>query len=161
MNEFVNKILCGDVVEKLKEFPDDIFHTVVTSPPYFGLRDYQVDGQIGLEATVEEYVAKMVEVFREVKRVLRPDGTCWINLGDSFAGSGKGRTAEGLTAASGKQATNRGSITGKILPSKVTSVLKPKDMIGIPWRVALALQANGWWLRADVIWHKPNPCLRA
>ena len=118
-----HKILHGDCIETLRMLPDCSVHSVVTSPPYWNLRDYGHDGQIGLESTPEAYVARMVEVFREVRRVLRDDGTLWLNLGDSYNAPG----------------------------------LKPKDLVGIPWRVAFALQADGWWLRQDIIWHKPNP----
>lgn len=142
------KVYQGDVLEVLKQLPDEFVQTVVTSPPYYGLRDYGVDGQIGLEQTPEEYVAKLVEVFREVRRVLRKDGTVWLNLGDSYNGSGgaggdynKGGLKEGQPEYPGRNASN----------------LKPKDLIGIPWRVAFALQADGWWLRSDIIWHKTNP----
>lgn len=160
------RIIIGDVREKLKELPDESVHCVVTSPPYFGLRDYGVDGQIGLEDTPVAFVAVMVEVFREVRRVLRKDGTCWLNLGDSYTGSGKGGNPE-----AGKQATNRGSLTVGVLygtgktarEAAVTNVtrknfdLGPKQLIGIPWRVAFALQDDGWYLRQDIIWSKPNP----
>lgn len=112
------QILQGDCLETMRTLPDCSVHCVVTSPPYWGLRDYGVDGQLGLEKTPEEYVARMVDVFREVRRVLRNDGTCWLNLGDSF---------------------------------------KDKEVVGIPWRVAFALQSDGWWLRQDIIWSKPNP----
>ena len=112
-------ILIGDCIESMRGLPDQSVHTCVTSPPYFGLRDYGHDGQIGLEPTPDAFVAKLVEVFREVRRVLRDDGTMWLNLGDSY-GVGK-------------------------------------QMLGIPWRVAFALQADGWYLRQDIIWHKPNP----
>ena len=125
--------------------------TVITSPPYWGLRDYGHAGQLGLETTPAEYVANMVKVFREVRRVLKPDGTLWLNLGDSYAS-----TSKGSGGASQKQTSNAGSFYNArklILPDG----LKPKDLCGIPWRVALALQADGWWLRSDIIWHKPNP----
>ena len=135
---------------------DNSVHCVVTSPPYWGLRDYGVDGQLGLEPTPEEYVADMVAVFREVKRVLRDDGTAWLNLGDSFAGSGRGLNGDGTPGKAGaKNRTNRGTQAG-VYPG-VDAGLKPKDLVGIPWRVAFALQADGWWLRSDIIWHKPNP----
>ena len=139
----------GDVLTVLARLPSDHFHAVVTSPPYWGLRDYGVEGQIGLEPTPEAYVAKMVEVFREVRRVLRPDGTLWLNLGDSYAGSGKG-----IGSDHGKAV-----ITDEDIPATdwKSLGLKSKDLMGIPWRVALALQADGWWLRSDIIWHKPNP----
>jgi DNA modification methylase len=142
------RILLGDVREKLAELPDESVHCVVTSPPYFGLRDYGVAGQIGLEPTPAEFVAVMVEVFREVRRVLRKDGTCWLNLGDSYAANSKG--SGGMNS---KQPTNAGSFadwSGDCgLPSK--------NLLGIPWRVAFALQADGWYLRQDIIWSKPNP----
>lgn len=121
----------------------------VTSPPYWGLRDYGVGGQIGLESTPEEYVATMVAVFREVKRVLRDDGTCWLNLGDSYSGSGKGGQSEE------KRSANWQPIY--IERRKPANGAKPKDLIGIPWRVAFALQADGWTLRSDIVWNKPNP----
>lgn len=136
------KFLEGDVIDCLKSLPDESVHCCVTSPPYWGLRDYGIDGQLGLEETPDEYVANMVEVFREVKRVLRSDGTLWLNLGDSYASSAKESGGHNP-----KQDSNRGSRTG----------LKPKDLVGIPWRVALALQADGWWLRSDIIWSKTNP----
>jgi DNA modification methylase len=136
------KFLEGDVIDCLKSLPDESVHCCVTSPPYWGLRDYGIDGQLGLEETPDEYVANMVEVFREVKRVLRSDGTLWLNLGDSYASSAKESGGHNP-----KQDSNRGSRTG----------LKPKDLVGIPWRVALALQTDGWWLRSDIIWSKTNP----
>jgi DNA modification methylase len=122
----------------------------VTSPPYWGLRDYGEPGQLGLEPTPGEYVARMVEVFREVRRVLRDDGTLWLNLGDSYFGSGKGPTAPtGMHGANGTPVPIRGVYTHE--------TIKPKDLVGIPWRVAFALQDDGWWLRSDIIWAKPNP----
>ena len=129
---------------------------VVSSPPYYGLRDYGIDGQIGLEETPEEYVAKLVAVFREVRRVLRDDGTAWLNLGDSYNGSGKaGRNPEyqARHTVFGKPSKEKSRFG---MPTHIKS-LKPKDLIGVPWRVAFALQADGWWLRSDIIWHKPNP----
>lgn len=149
----IDIILQGDVREQLRKIPEGSIHTCITSPPYFGLRDYGMDGQIGLEETPEEFVESLVEVFREVKRVLRDDGTLWVNLGDSYAGSGKGQTREG------SKDPKRGKIDGMKLKnsSKGFTGIKPKDLIGIPWRVALALQADGWYLRQDIIWHKPNP----
>ena len=121
---------------------DGCVQTVVTSPPYWALRDYGVNGQIGLESTPKEYIEKLVIVFREVWRVLRPDGTVWLNLGDSYNGSGKARGGGGLGPASAKQITNSGAYFDNPTPRLVNS-LKPKDLIGIPWRVALALQADG------------------
>lgn len=153
-------ILIGDVREKLKELPDQSVHCVVTSPPYWGLRDYGEDGQIGMEDTPEEFVANLVSVFREVWRVLRDDGTLWLNLGDSYAGSGKGRNPDGtvhVSAMIAKQGSSAGTVMGNVKGGLVPDGLKPKDLVGIPWRVAFALQAEGWYLRQDIIWHKPNP----
>lgn len=144
------RILIGDCRERLRELPDASVHCCVTSPPYFGLRDYGVDGQIGLEDTPDAFVAELVAVFREVRRVLRDDGTLWCNLGDSYAATTKG--AGGV----GKQHSNAGSVMGD-RSWRIPVGLKSKDLIGIPWRVAFALQADGWWLRQDIIWHKPNP----
>ena len=151
-------IRIGDCRNLLREMPEKSVHTCVTSPPYFGLRDYGVDDQIGLEQTPEAFVAEMVTVFREVRRVLRDDGTLWLNLGDSYAGSGKGRNGDGSPNVNplSKQATSAGTIIGNLVKSH-TPDLKPKDLIGIPWRVAFALQTDGWYLRQDIIWHKPNP----
>lgn len=145
------KIIVGDCIESMRAMPDASVNCCVTSPPYFRLRDYGHSGQIGLEATPDDFVAKMVEVFREVRRALRDDGTLWLNLGDSYNGSGKGGA---FSDASEKQATNHGANISR--PMKISS-LKPKDLIGIPWRVAFALQADGWYLRSDIIWSKPNP----
>jgi DNA modification methylase len=152
------EILNGDCIEMMKTIPSRSVNCCVTSPPYFGLRDYGHEGQIGLEETPEAFVQKMVEVFREVNRVLRDDGTLWLNLGDSYAGSGKGRNGDGSPNVDplSKQATSAGTIIGKLIKSQ-TPDCKPKDLIGIPWRVAFALQADGWYLRQDIIWHKPNP----
>ena len=193
------RIMQGDALEKLRELPDETAHCVITSPPYWGLRDYCKckcgvkriidttsfqsgnhqggpqtnyrekepdtncpicngtgiiegvgDYQLGLEKTPEEYAQKLVEIFREVRRVLRGDGTVWLNLGDSYAGGGPHHGSENL----GKSETNRGSITGM---DKFPPGLKPKDLCMIPARVALALQADGWYLRSDIIWNKPNP----
>lgn len=143
------RILVGDCRDLLRSLPDGSVHCCVTSPPYFGLRDYGVDGQIGLEDTPDAFVAEMVAVFREVRRVLRDDGTLWLNLGDSYAGGGRGGGAE-----DSKQQTNVGSL---LPPKKPPVGLKAKDLMGIPWRVAFALQADGWYLRQDIIWSKPNP----
>jgi len=151
-------ILYGDATQEIKSLPDESVQTCVTSPPYWGLRDYGVDGQLGLEKTPEEYVSKMVEVFREVKRVIKADGTLWLNLGDSYAGSMKGANGDGTwqDRSNFKQGTNKGALN--IPPQKANAIgLKNKDLVGIPWRVAFALQADGWYLRSDIIWHKPNP----
>jgi DNA modification methylase len=125
---------------------DKSVHTVVTSPPYWGLRDYGVEGQLGLEKTPEEYVEKLVQIFREVRRVLRDDGTCWVNLGDSYAGAGDRPNGKG---------NEHGQMKSWKTPDKVIG-LKPKDLVGIPWRVAFALQADGWYFRSDIVWEKPN-----
>ncbi len=124
---------------------------VVTSPPYWGLRDYGIDGQLGLEKTPEEYVGKMVDVFREVRRVLRNDGTIWVNLGDSYANDTKWGGATG-----GKHVSDLHGNSG-VGRQKVTTGLKAKDLVGIPWMVAFALRTDGWYLRSDIIWSKPNP----
>jgi DNA modification methylase len=165
-------IQVGDTRSILKTWPSNTFHCCVTSPPYFGLRDYGMSGQIGLEQTPEQFVAELVSVFREVKRVLRDDGTLWLNLGDSYAGSGRG----GKPDAGTKQGTNKGSQTVGVLYGReqesaeaerarmksqnaalYSTGIKSKDLIGIPWMVAFALRADGWYLRQDIIWHKPNP----
>jgi len=153
-------IIYGDCREKLKELGPESVQMCVTSPPYWGLRDYGHDDQLGLEETPEEYVDSMVEVFRQVKRVLKDDGTLWLNLGDSYASDTKGdtRTKEQLLeqgATCGNTVNATASLGGKIL--KLSHGLKPKNLVGIPWRVAFALQADGWYLRQDIIWHKPNP----
>jgi len=145
-------ILHGDCIEQMRTMPGESVNCCVTSPPYFGLRDYGHDGQIGLENTPDAFVAKMVEVFREVRRVLRDDGTLWLNLGDSYAAHPNQRKT--TDKAGPKQASDTGSIGA---PSRHVDGLKPKDLIGIPWRVAFALQDDGWYLRQDIIWHKPNP----
>jgi len=143
----------GDCLDTLRGMPDGSVQCCVTSPPYWGLRDYGHAGQIGLEATPEAYVARMVEVFREVRRVLREDGTCWVNLGDSYAGGG-GFCPTAPSNLAGSKQTTQGSKSGGIKPQ---GAIKAKDLVGIPWRVAFALQSDGWWLRQDIIWHKPNP----
>jgi DNA modification methylase len=190
-------IIRGDALTELRKLPDESVHCCVTSPPYWGLRDYgtaqweggdascdhdtrgqkpgsksdsnvgsfrngisyicprcsahRIDSQLGLERTPEEYVARLVDVFREVKRVLKKDGTLWLNLGDAYNGGGRGGRKKG----SSKQATNIGSLSS--VPNIHVLYLKPKDLIGLPWRVAFALQADGWYLRSDIIWAKPNP----
>ena len=118
-------VLCGDAIEQLRTLESDSVHTCITSPPYYNLRDYGVHGQIGAESTPEEYIERLTEIFREVRRVLRPDGTLWLNIGDGYA-------------------------------AKATAGIKAKDLIGIPWMLAFALRADGWFLRQDIIWHKPN-----
>ena len=150
----MNKIEFGDCREIMRRWAAEGIRvqTCVTSPPYFGLRDYGVDGQIGLEDTPGAYVAQLVEVFREVRRVLRDDGTLWINIGDSYAANRSYQvesTKGGAKHGPGQAAGGKGS--------KVPDGLKPKDLIGIPWMLAFALRADGWYLRQDIIWHKPNP----
>lgn len=162
-------LLLGDCRATLKTMRDKSVHCCVTSPPYFGLRDYQVKEQIGLEPTPDEFVAAMVEIFREVKRVLRDDGTLWLNLGDSYFQGHGGSSTMGKGATMRKRVSqahvmrdrddvdvaswsNRDASRKEVIPG-----FKPKDLMGIPWRVAFALQADGWWLRQDIIWHKPNP----
>lgn len=206
----IERIMQGDCLQMLKLLDDCSVDTCVTSPPYYGLRDYgtgqwvggdpncphrrlskysdktmtghhqkelagnigdaiyktvcpicgavREDKQIGLEETPEEYVQKLVAVFREVKRVLKDDGTLWLNIGDSYAGSGKGRNGDGTANVDteSKQATSRGTTEGH-LPKSNSGSAKPKDLIGIPWMLAFALRDDGWYLRQDIIWHKPNP----
>jgi len=145
------KIIRGDCREVLASLPRGSVHCCVTSPPYYGLRDYKVAGQIGLEQTPDEFIAEMVAVFRAVWRVLRDDGTCWLNLGDSYANDGKWGGSSGgkhVSALHGKSGVGR---------QKQATGAKPKDLLMMPARVALALQADGWWIRSDIIWAKPNP----
>lgn len=146
------RIIIADVLEGLRQLPDESVHCVVTSPPYWGLRDYGVAGQIGLEPTPAAYLEKIVAVFGEVRRVLRSDGTLWLNIGDSYANDGKWGGETGglqgyLDEASRKRNGREKRVTG----------LKPKELIGMPWRTAFALQDDGWWLRSEIIWAKPNP----
>jgi len=159
------RILHGDATTCLRAMEDASAQMCVTSPPYWGLRDYGADGQIGVEDSPDAFVLRLVEVFREVRRVLRDDGTLWLNLGDSYAAArgGSYQPAETLAGGtSGKMSdgsrTNRGRGDG-YQPSRNAAAfgLKHKDLIGIPWRVAFALQVDGWYLRSDIIWHKPNP----
>lgn len=146
------QLLMGDNRQVLRTLPDQSVHCIVTSPPYFGLRDYGVDGQIGLEETPSAYVAELVTVFRECWRVLRDDGTLWLNLGDSYnSGSSGGLGGSTITGGQRNQAASNRSGRGYI------GGLKPKCLIGIPWRVAFALVDDGWILRSDIIWAKPNP----
>lgn len=152
----------GDALTVLRQLPAESVDCCLTSPPYFGLRDYGCDGQIGLEPTPAEFVARLVDVFREVRRVLRPAGTCWINLGDSHAGSPRGNAGDWSTSGlNGARTSNRyrntlNAGTARTM-DKSRIGAKPKDLLGIPWRVAFALQDDGWWLRSDIIWSKPNP----
>jgi len=155
----MNTLLIGDCKTILPTLETKSVQCCVTSPPYYSLRDYGVAGQIGQEDTVEEYVKNLVTSFREVKRVLKDDGTLWLNLGDSYAGSGKNRNAAGksYTLKEGcKDSTHTGRRMGIIKPTPLSGWLKPKDLIGVPWRVAFELQKDGWYLRQDIIWNKPN-----
>lgn len=174
MTDWLNRCHFGDCLDVLRSMPDGIANTCVTSPPYFGLRDYGHPWQIGLEQTPDEFVGKLVEVFREVRRVLRDDGTLWLNIGDSYArnpakgGSGPGGKnrewyGDGYPDKSGRVADGAGhQLSGAgvraVETHKGTSPgLKEKDLIGIPWMLAFALRADGWYLRQDIIWAKPNP----
>lgn len=148
-------MLLGDCRLRLAELPGESVHMIVTSPPYFGLRSYGIgteNGEIGLEATPSEYVAELVAVFREARRVLRSDGVMFLNLGDSYF---QGGNTSGPQGKSGERASRIFTAAGS--GGQKAPGLKPKDLIGIPWRVAFALQSDGWWLRSEIIWHKPNP----
>lgn len=157
----------GDSLELLKGLPSQSVQTCVTSPPYWGLRDYGEDGQLGLEETPEQFVENLVVLFREVKRVLKDDGTLWLNLGDSYAGSwGNSGSRPELDESGGGQRNKEADYIARggwderreRPPSSYPhELLKPKDLVGIPWRTAFALQADGWYLRSDIIWSKPNP----
>jgi len=148
-------LLQGDCLTVLATLPDQSVQCCVTSPPYYGLRDYGVDGQIGLEPTPDAYVAKLVAVFREVRRVLRDDGTLFLNLGDSYVSNPGDRSKVG--GFQGNASPERIAAESSMSMNKHGHGLKPKDLIGIPWMVAFALRADGWYLRQDIIWHKPNP----
>ncbi|MFM9984902.1 MAG: DNA-methyltransferase, partial [Flavobacteriales bacterium] len=139
-------IIVGNSIEELKQFEPCQFQTCVTSPPYWGLRDYEHNGQIGAEEILEDYIANIVQVFNEVKRVLREDGTLWLNIGDTYTSGG--RTWRDTDKKNPARAMSYRPDTPK--------GLKPKDLIGLPWRIAFALQNEGWYLRSDIIWHKPN-----
>jgi len=139
----------------LKTLDSESVHCCVTSPPYWGLRDYGVSGQLGLEKTPQEYIAKMVEVFREVRRVLRSDGTVWLNIGDSYIGGGRGGKGQCGKGSFEESRYEQGCKIG--LPTGKVDGLKPKDLCLIPFRLAIALQEDGWWVRSDIIWAKPNP----
>lgn len=145
-------ILQGDVLDVLRTLPSDHFGCVITSPPYWGLRDYGAEGQIGLEPTLSDHLAKMIEVFDEVRRVLHPAGTCWVNYGDCYATTPNGRSAAATKAAGTDDRTYRDKPF-----STVGGVLKPKDLCLLPARFAIAMQEAGWWVRSDITWAKPNP----
>ena len=154
------RILVGDALERLAELPDASVHCVMTSPPYWGLRDYGIEGGIGLEATMTEHVTRLVEVFRELRRVLRPDGTAWVNYGDACCSVGhrKSNAGYGSTGLSGGNPQVHTPMGAGAMEKDASDVgLKHKDLLGLPWRLAFALQADGWWLRRDNVWAKPNP----
>lgn len=142
----------GDCREVLRTMPDESVHCIVTSPPYWGLRDYGVDGQIGLEQSMHDHIAILVDLFREARRVLRKDGTFWLNYGDAYSGGGRGGNPGGSQHQ--KQASNVGSLSVRSIQR---NPLKPKDRMMLPARLAIALCEDGWWLRDEIIWHKPNP----
>lgn len=140
------ELIVGDARHQLARFADGTFQVCVTSPPYWGLRDYGIDGQIGAEIRVEDYLADLVTVFREVRRTLRDDGTLWLNIGDSYTSGGR----------TWRDSDEKNPARGMSYRAPTPDGLKPKDLVGVPWRLAMALQADGWYLRADIIWHKPN-----
>ena len=143
-----NTIINGNSLEVLKSLPDNSIDCCVTSPPYYALRDYGCDGQIGLEETPEKYIERLCEVFSEVRRVLTPEGTLWLNIGDSYNGNKVGNT---------EVVKNKKVSESNDFHKKLWGGAKPKDLIGIPWMLAFALRSQGWYLRQDIIWHKPNP----
>jgi site-specific DNA-methyltransferase (cytosine-N4-specific) len=140
------EIITGDVRQVLHEIPDGVFQTCVTSPPYWGLRDYGVGGQIGAEPDMRDYIKELVDVFREVRRTLAVDGTLWLNIGDSYTSGGR----------TWRQEDKKNASRGMSYRADTPEGLKAKDLIGIPWRLAFALQDDGWYLRTDIIWNKPN-----
>jgi DNA modification methylase len=145
------QLVCGQSQDVLKSFKDNTFQTVVTSPPYWQLRDYFADGQLGQEGTPEEYIDNMVNIFREVKRVLRKDGTVWLNIGDSYNNSSGHARSKPEWQRKGRAggSSDKGAFKH--------SIIKKKDLVGMPWRIAFALQADGWYLRCDIVWEKENP----
>lgn len=145
------RVLCGDALERLRELPDESVNCIVTSPPYFGLRDYGMDGQIGKEPTIAEYLSRLVAVFDECRRILKKDGTCWVNMGDSYASA----CPCGRRNVVGEGSMENGKREAR--PPRMPDGLKEKDLMGMPWRLAFALQEAGWYLRQDIIWAKPNP----
>jgi len=139
-------VIQGDAETHLKLLPNDFFRCCITSPPYWGLRDYGIEGQIGAEDNPEDYIDRLVTVFNEVRRVLTPDGTLWLNIGDSYTSGNRGYRAP----------DKKNPIRAMSYRAKTPNGLKPKDLVGVPWRLAFALQASGWYLRSDIIWEKPN-----
>jgi len=146
LNVVKGTLLVGDALTKLKELPDKSVRCCITSPPYWGLRDYGISEQIGAEPDLNEFLDKLVEVFREVRRVLTDDGTFWLNIGDSFTSGGR----------TWRQSDKKNTARGMDYRPPTPPGLKPKDLIGVPWRLAFKLQEDGWYLRTDIIWHKPN-----
>jgi DNA modification methylase len=177
MSEWLNRCHFGGCLATLRRMPAAMAHTCVTSPPYYGLRDYGHPEQIGMESTPEEFVATLVEVFREMRRVLRDDGTCWVNMGDSYASAPGQSTRGGAPSSSSTlqgnghrgggpklsalarigKSENKGNTAGDHARRPYAPTLKPKDLIGVPWMLAFALRADGWYLRQDIVWAKPNP----
>ncbi|MDR0206055.1 MAG: site-specific DNA-methyltransferase [Bacteroidales bacterium] len=148
----LNKIYCGDALKTLQLFKTESVNCIVSSPPYYALRNYNVDGQIGLEPTPKQYLKRLADVFMECRRVLTKDGTMWIVIGDSYAGSGRG-----IGDINKKGIQQKASFVGEFCKPYQLDGYKGKDLIGIPWSLAFALRAGGWYLRQDIIWHKPNP----
>lgn len=153
----MNQIICGDALAALKTFPSECAQMCVTSPPYYGLRDYGVTNQIGVEQTPQEYVQKLTTIFREIRRLLKKDGTLWLNIADSYAGSGKGIWSKPISDRPVSKQTYQAQVSdlNAKMPDKWNGI-KQKDMIGIPWMLAFALRDDGWYLRSDIIWQKPN-----
>ena len=150
------QMLLGDCIASMRSLPDGCVQTCITSPPYYGLRDYGHDGQIGLEESPQEYVARLVEVFREVRRVLRDDGTLWLNLGDSYCATDK--WGGGVSGNTGKHTVHGDDVPSwAVRKRRSYDGVKPKDLLGIPWMVAFALRDDGWYLRSEIVWAKPNP----
>ena len=145
-------VIVGNALDELKRIEAESIDCCITSPPYYNLRDYDIDGQIGLETTPEEYISKLVDIFREVRRVLKQDGTLWLNIGDSYAGSGKGKKDTHTRNMGNKGTLNNSALQGNFRSAEI----KPKDLIGIPWLLAFSLREDGWYLRQDIIWQKPN-----
>ncbi|WP_445677646.1 DNA-methyltransferase [Pseudomonas putida] len=152
-----HRILVGDCIQMMRTLPDQSVHTCITSPPYFGLRDYGVDGQIGLEASPREFIDSLVAVFREVRRVLRDDGTIWVNMGDSYAGSWGAHGRDDMGLGSCSLSARQIAASARRKKQANHGGFKPKDLMGMPWRLAFALQDDGWYLRQDIVWAKPNP----
>ena len=149
-------LMVGDALDVLRGVPDGSVNTCVTSPPYYGLRDYGIDGQMGLEGTPEEYVESLVRVFREVRRVLRDDGTLWVNVGDSYSGSHGNGWKQTMLDHNGRYSSDGNfSLSDKM--GRRDPGCKPKDLVGIPWMLAFALRSDGWYLRQDIVWAKNNP----